>query len=100
MFLIRSVFRTIEFGEGSVQSGGLSSADAYRWDGKLRTHEAYWAALDCLPIFLAIVLYTWYWPSRILTPVTKVVPPQAISMEESSYKSTDTAEGPSRRLWA
>ncbi|WOO83636.1 Protein RTA1 [Vanrija pseudolonga] len=88
MFLIRSIFRTIEFGEG--------------WDGKLRTHEAYWAALDCLPIFLAIVLYTWYWPSRILTPATKVVPQQAMSipMEQSSYKSTETAEEPRGRLWA
>ncbi|TXT08785.1 hypothetical protein VHUM_02913 [Vanrija humicola] len=84
MFLIRSVFRTIEFGEG--------------WDGKLRTHEVYWAALDCLPIILAIALYTWLWPSRILSPERRVVPPQTIALEESSYKSTDTVEGRGR-LW-
>ncbi|KAL1406128.1 hypothetical protein Q8F55_007811 [Vanrija albida] len=85
MFLIRSVFRTVEFAEG--------------WDGKLRTHEAYWAALDCLPIFLAIVLYTWFWPSRILTPANKVAPPEAIPMENGSYKSTETTEQRGR-LWA
>ncbi|KAL1410668.1 hypothetical protein Q8F55_004687 [Vanrija albida] len=52
-FLIRNTFRMIEFTQG--------------WHGYLATHEVYWAVLEALPVLIAISLFTWFWPSRILT---------------------------------
>lgn len=67
MFLIRSVFRTIELSEG--------------YAGYLTTHEPYYLALDCLPLWLGIVVYTWFWPPRILTEETRV-PRSTVSSDD------------------
>ncbi|WOO83396.1 Protein RTA1 [Vanrija pseudolonga] len=87
MFLIRSVFRTVEFSQG--------------WTGHLATHEVYWAVLDCLPIFLAISLYTWYWPGRILSPHSQVTRQEFIQMGTSD-KSPEVSPQvhPAHSLWA
>lgn len=45
----------------------FSSADQPSWHGYLATHEAYWAVLEAVPVLIAISLFTWFWPSRILT---------------------------------
>lgn len=52
MFLIRSVFRTVELSEG--------------YSGYLSTHEIYYITLDALPLWLGIVVYAYYWPPRFL----------------------------------
>jgi hypothetical protein len=58
MFLIRSVFRTVELSEG--------------YSGYLSTHERYFFGLDTLPLFLGIIVYMYYWPPAILTPETRI----------------------------
>lgn len=50
--LIRSVYRIAEFAQG--------------YDGKLRTTEAYFYALDSLPLFLAIAVWAVVWPPAYL----------------------------------
>lgn len=52
MFLIRSVFRTVELSEG--------------YTGYLSTHEIYYICLDALPLWLGIIVYVYYWPPRFL----------------------------------
>lgn len=52
MFLIRSVFRTIELSQG--------------YSGYLTTHEVYYITLDALPLWLGIVVYAWFWPAKYL----------------------------------
>lgn len=68
-----------------VQSGTYPSLTSYpssrtradntprRYAGYLATHERYFLALDTLPLFLGIVVYTYFWPGRYLTKETKVV---------------------------
>jgi len=87
MFMIRSVFRTIELSQGYV--------------GFLATHEAYVAGLDTLPLFLGIVVYCYFWPPAILTPETRVprddvYEPAAISPgghEYNEMSSRATSDG-------
>lgn len=50
--LIRSVYRTIELGEG--------------FHGHLATTEAFFYGLDTLPLFLAIVVFVPFWPGRFI----------------------------------
>ncbi|KAL0571029.1 hypothetical protein V5O48_010936 [Marasmius crinis-equi] len=50
--LVRSVYRTIEFAEGFF--------------GHLATTEAYFYALDTLPLFVAIAVYVPFWPGRLM----------------------------------
>ncbi|KAJ1305434.1 hypothetical protein OPQ81_000444 [Rhizoctonia solani] len=50
---IRSVFRTVENSQG--------------FDGYLATHEAYFYALDTLPLFIATVVFVVTWPPLYLT---------------------------------
>ncbi|KAJ7439770.1 RTA1 like protein-domain-containing protein [Mycena latifolia] len=50
--LIRSIFRMAEFIQGHA--------------GYLSTHEAYFYALDSLPLWLAMTLYAAVWPPRFL----------------------------------
>lgn len=52
MFLIRSVFRTVELSEG--------------YSGYLSTHEIYYITLDALPLWLGIIVYAYFWPPRFL----------------------------------
>lgn len=52
MFLIRSVFRTVELSEG--------------YSGYLSTHEVYYITLDALPLWLGIIVYAWFWPAKYL----------------------------------
>lgn len=73
MFLIRSFFRVVELSEG--------------YSGYLATHEVYWAALDALPLWLGIMVYTYFWPCRILTPET-AVHPDIVEYSDSTPAST------------
>jgi len=50
--LIRSVYRTIELGQG--------------FHGHLGTTEAFFYGLDTLPLFLAIVVFVPFWPGRFI----------------------------------
>ncbi|KAJ3485777.1 hypothetical protein NLI96_g4729 [Meripilus lineatus] len=50
--LIRSVYRTVELAQG--------------YHGTLATTEAYFYALDTLPLFLATVIYIPFWPGRYI----------------------------------
>lgn len=50
--LIRSGYRIAEYAQG--------------YDGTLRTTEAYFYALDSLPLFLAIAVWTVVWPPAYL----------------------------------
>ncbi|KAF8076468.1 RTA1-like protein [Lyophyllum atratum] len=50
--LIRSMFRVIELSEG--------------YQGHLATTEAFFYGLDTLPLFIAIVVYTPFWPGRFI----------------------------------
>ncbi|KAJ7626667.1 RTA1 like protein-domain-containing protein [Mycena polygramma] len=50
--LIRSVFRVAEF------AGGYSSTIA--------THEGYFYAFDTLPLWIAMTIYCFFWPTRAL----------------------------------
>ncbi|ESK96060.1 integral to membrane protein [Moniliophthora roreri MCA 2997] len=50
--LIRSVYRTVEISEGFA--------------GHLATTEAFFYALDTLPLFIAIVIYIPFWPGRFI----------------------------------
>jgi len=50
--LIRSVYRTIELGQG--------------FEGQLATVEAFFYGLDTLPLILAIAIYIPFWPGRFI----------------------------------
>lgn len=50
--LIRSVYRTIELSQG--------------FEGHLATVEAFFYALDTLPLFLAVAIYVPFWPGRFI----------------------------------
>ncbi|KAG8791209.1 hypothetical protein FRC12_009879 [Ceratobasidium sp. 428] len=50
--IVRCVYRTVEGSEG--------------FSGYLLTHEVYFYVLDCLPLFIAIAVYTIIWPPAIL----------------------------------
>ncbi|GAA5884684.1 hypothetical protein JCM6882_005349 [Rhodosporidiobolus microsporus] len=50
--MVRCVFRTIEYAQG--------------YSGYLVTHEIYFYLLDALPLFLAMSLYAWLWPTRVI----------------------------------
>ncbi|KAJ7591041.1 RTA1-like protein [Mycena floridula] len=50
--LIRSFYRTVELSEG--------------YQGHLATTEAFFYALDTLPLFLATVVYVPFWPGRFI----------------------------------
>lgn len=78
MFLIRSFFRVIELSEG--------------YSGFLATHEEYWAGLDALPLWLGIMVYTYFWPYKILTQESRVAPEDQ-NLGEVEY--LDTSAGAS-----
>ncbi|GHJ87333.1 hypothetical protein NliqN6_3735 [Naganishia liquefaciens] len=61
MFLIRSVYRTIELSEG--------------YTGYLNTHEPYFYFLDTLPLWLGISVYVWFWPTKYLREDNRILPP-------------------------
>ncbi|KZP32996.1 RTA1-domain-containing protein [Athelia psychrophila] len=50
--LIRSVYRTVELSQG--------------FEGRLATVEAFFYALDTLPLFLAVSVYVPFWPGRFI----------------------------------
>ncbi|THH30536.1 hypothetical protein EUX98_g3661 [Antrodiella citrinella] len=72
--LIRSVYRTIELSQGFL--------------GKLATTEAFFYGLDTLPLFIAIIVYIPFWPSRY---IPEVVRSKDAETEERESKSADTA---------
>ncbi|KAL0949497.1 hypothetical protein HGRIS_009551 [Hohenbuehelia grisea] len=57
--LIRSVYRTVELGEGFL--------------GHLATNEGFFYGLDTLPLFIAIAIFIPFWPGRFIssTPITQ-----------------------------
>ncbi|KAG9308036.1 RTA1 like protein-domain-containing protein [Chiua virens] len=55
LFLIRCIYRTIEFAVGLG-------------NGYLADHEAFFYVFDSLPLFFGISAYAVYWPSRYLEP--------------------------------
>jgi hypothetical protein len=57
--LIRSIYRTIELGQG--------------FQGHLATTEAFFYGLDTLPLFIAIVVYLPFWPGRFIPSISTVV---------------------------
>ncbi|KAJ7904703.1 RTA1-like protein [Mycena olivaceomarginata] len=50
--IIRSIYRVAELSQGYV--------------GKLATTESYFYGLDTLPLFVAISIYVFFWPGRII----------------------------------
>ncbi|KAJ6490400.1 RTA1-like protein [Mycena vitilis] len=69
--LIRSGYRVAELSQGYV--------------GHLATTESYFYGLDTLPLFIAIAIYVFFWPGRIIgdgTPTTMIH-----AKEESSINS-------------
>jgi len=50
--LIRSIYRTVEFSQG--------------YHGPLATSEVTFYTLDTLPLFIAISVYTFFWPGRFI----------------------------------
>lgn len=75
--LIRSIYRTIELGEG--------------YHGHLATTEAFFYGLDTLPLFIAIAVYVPFWPGRF---IPNVVASKAVEGQDEEKKSTDTAATP------
>ncbi|KAF8597902.1 RTA1-domain-containing protein [Ceratobasidium sp. AG-I] len=69
--LIRSVFRTIENAQG--------------FGGYLATHEGYFYLLDCLPLWIAVVVFNITWPPIYLTGYKE------INTSESRSGSGDVA---------
>ncbi|KIY73997.1 RTA1-domain-containing protein [Cylindrobasidium torrendii FP15055 ss-10] len=70
--LIRSVYRTIELGQG--------------FHGHLATTEAYFYGLDTLPLFIAIAVYVPFWPGRF-------IPAEEEAEVSSTRNSVRTVEG-------
>lgn len=55
---IRCVYRVIELSQG------------YR--GHLATTEAFFYGLDSLPLFIAVAVYTPFWPGRMIPGIDKL----------------------------
>ncbi|CDO75869.1 hypothetical protein BN946_scf184672.g2 [Trametes cinnabarina] len=75
--LIRCVYRVIELSQG------------YR--GHLATTEAFFYGLDSLPLFVAVVVYTPFWPGRMIPGIDqlkKVDKAPAVGEERSSADTT------------
>lgn len=56
--LVRCVYRVIELSQG------------YR--GHLATTEAFFYALDSLPLFIAVAVYTPFWPGRMIPTIDQL----------------------------
>ncbi|GAA5821316.1 hypothetical protein JCM11251_004567 [Rhodosporidiobolus azoricus] len=67
--MVRCVFRTIEYAQG--------------YSGYLLVHEVYFYVLDALPLFLAMSLYAWLWPTRVVEGASRNA--MIASGLESSY---------------
>ncbi|KAJ7682609.1 RTA1-domain-containing protein [Mycena polygramma] len=70
--LIRSGYRVAELSQGYV--------------GHLATTESYFYGLDTLPLFIAIAIYVFFWPGRIIGDGT---PPTTIHAKEESSINSD-----------
>ncbi|KAI0639047.1 RTA-like protein [Trametes polyzona] len=71
--LIRCVYRVIELSQG------------YR--GHLATTEAFFYGLDSLPLFIAVAVYTPFWPGRMIPTIDQLA---------KLYKASAAAEGDAR----
>ena len=84
---IRSIYRMIEMSQG--------------YSGKIATTEAYFYAFDTLPLFIAILVYTPFWPGRF-TP--RVEGAQRINMDKVELENLQLEAGGSseygRNRWA
>ncbi|BGP54438.1 Envelope glycoprotein gp160 [Rhodotorula sphaerocarpa] len=56
--IVRSTFRIVEYAGG--------------YYGELATHEGYFYLLDALPLWLAMTLYCFFWPSRFIDGVREI----------------------------
>ena len=55
---VRCVYRVIELSQG--------------YHGHLATTEVYFYALDSLPLFVAVAVYTPFWPGRMMPTIDKL----------------------------
>lgn len=74
--LVRSIFRTIELGEG--------------YAGYLATHEVYFYTLDTLPLFIAISIFVPFWPGRFIREESSVV--ENVRQDKESTDSAAVGE--------
>ncbi|KAI0070246.1 RTA1-like protein [Panus rudis PR-1116 ss-1] len=76
--LIRSIYRTIELGEGYL--------------GHLATTEAFFYGLDTLPLFIAVAIYVPFWPGRFIPDLKDLIKneqAEAAEKERSTNSSTE-----------
>lgn len=73
---VRSIFRTIELGEG--------------YAGYLATHEVYFYTLDTLPLFIAISIFVPFWPGRFIREESSVV--ENVRQDKESTDSAAVGE--------
>ena len=77
--LVRCVYRVIELSQG------------YR--GHLATTEAFFYGLDSLPLFIAVAVYTPFWPGRMIPTIDQVAKlDKASSAAEGDARSSGDAE--------
>ncbi|KAI0823125.1 RTA1-like protein [Trametes gibbosa] len=74
---IRCVYRVIELSQG--------------YHGQLATTEAYFYGLDSLPLFIAVAVYTPFWPGRMIPTIDQLTmsdkPPSVAGTERSSAEA-------------
>lgn len=56
------MFRVVELSEG--------------YEGRIATTESYFYALDTLPLFIAVVVYTPFWPGRFISNTNSPLTPK------------------------
>ncbi|KAI0789774.1 RTA1 like protein-domain-containing protein [Abortiporus biennis] len=79
--LIRSVYRTVELGQG--------------FHGKLATTEGYFYGLDTLPLFISIAIFVPFWPGRFIPPfdISRVRQEGELKVEDVSGNGRTSAAG-------
>lgn len=77
MFLIRSVFRTVELSQGYI--------------GYLATHEPFFYFLDTLPLWLGISTYVYFWPTKYLTEERRIVKDEGLAMDHEVGQVRETS---------
>ncbi|GAA5967414.1 hypothetical protein JCM11641_000541 [Rhodosporidiobolus odoratus] len=78
--MIRCVFRAIEYAQG--------------YSGYLLEHEVYFYVLDALPLLLAMSLYAYIWPTRVIDGAARDASTSSAeeSLESGSYGSPGSPE--------
>ncbi|GAA5949407.1 hypothetical protein JCM3765_003399 [Sporobolomyces pararoseus] len=82
--IVRSAFRLAEYTQG--------------YYGYLPTHEGYFYLLDALPLWLAMTLYCFFWPSRFIRGSEELIQIENLNLNQEDVMSMGTPNSGNHEL--